>query len=121
MELTPRLPFYATGRAILVVDQESMLPVYRVVYDRSGAYLRTIVGSWALASTKDGVERFPVEAFSFIVEDGAEIVSTLGTRQVTLFRSEAAPRLAERWPLFRIERHLESEGSDDPAAAAPAP
>lgn len=82
LELSPRDPFYTTGKMILAVDKQSMLPFYKVVYDRDGSLLKTVIGSWGLARETEASPRFPFAAFVLVVHAKENKVSTLTTQQV---------------------------------------
>jgi hypothetical protein len=88
LEIDTADPYYASGREILIVDQELMLPIYKLVYDRIGEYRKTIVGSWALARSKDGKTVFPFSAFVMAVDQASQSVTTLSTRDVQTFQGK---------------------------------
>ena len=68
LELLSRDPFLAYGRQVLYVDVMSMLPVYKIVYSRTGKLLKTIMTGWGLASTKENSEKLPYPAFTIIYD-----------------------------------------------------
>ena len=105
LEITPRDPHYAGGRQVLVVDQGLMLPVYKIVYDRSGDYLKTVIGGWSLAGDKAGRERYPF--LSFLLAVDRTTTRTVGiTNQFVKFFSEHDEKAAERYrKLLDINSH----------------
>ncbi len=48
LDLVSTNPFSLYGRQVLYVDKESMLPVYKIVFDRSGRHWKSVIGSFAL-------------------------------------------------------------------------
>lgn len=85
LELSPRDPYYLTGREVLVVDQESFLPVYRIVYDRIGDYLKTTVGGWGLGRSNDGRVAFPFSTFVLSVDRNEQAIVAVTADQVQTF------------------------------------
>lgn len=112
LELSPRDPFYQSGRQILVVDQESMLPVYKVVYNRHGGYQRTIVGGWGLAATEDGSIRFPFSAYVLAVEQGFDPAVCVSHNYVRTFLGKRTKLSSDLDNLLHIEAHGRKEGSN---------
>lgn len=105
LEITPRDPHYAGGRQVLVVDQGMMLPVYKIVYDRAGDYLKTVIGGWSLAGDKAGKERYPF--LSFLLAVDRTTTRNVGvTNQFVKFFSEHDDKAAERYRrLLDISAH----------------
>lgn len=85
IELAPKDPYYSVGREILIVDQESQLPFYKLVYDRFGEYRKTIIGSWGLAQARDGRVRFPFSTFVMAVDRDSQSTTVLTTLQARTF------------------------------------
>ncbi|MFN8391049.1 MAG: DUF1329 domain-containing protein [Bdellovibrionota bacterium] len=90
IEVFPTDPFYAYGREILIVDQEMMLPVYKLVYDRIGEYRKTVLGGWGLARSKDGKTAFPFSAFVMAVDQSSQTVTAITTQQIQSFQGKDA-------------------------------
>lgn len=105
LELSPKDPFYQAGRQILVVDQESMLPVYKVVYNRHGGYQRTIVGGWGLAATEDGSIRFPFSAYVLAVEQGFDPAVCVSHSYIRTFLGKSTKLSADLETLLHVEAH----------------
>ncbi|MBX7143568.1 MAG: outer membrane lipoprotein-sorting protein [Oligoflexia bacterium] len=53
VDLSSRDPFAKSGRQVLYVDQENMLPVYRFVYDKTGRLDKTIMALYGSAADSD--------------------------------------------------------------------
>lgn len=103
IEATTRDPYSNCGRQVLVVDQEMMLPVYKIVYDQRGDYLKTVVGGWGLAAYQD--RRVPFSAFVLSVEQGDKPVTALSTTNARTFLGEKSKRADELRALFDISEH----------------
>ena len=85
IELLPTDPYYGFGKEILIVDQELMLPVYKLVYDRIGEYRKTVIGGWGQAKSKDSKISFPFCAFVLAVDQTSQGVTSMTTQQVQTF------------------------------------
>lgn len=109
LELNPRNPFYASGRQLLVIDQESMLPVYKVVYARDGSYKKTVIGAWGLASSADGQIRFPFSSFVIAVPQSKRNVVALGTNFVESFLGEESKQAQSIRSALNIQIHAGAE------------
>jgi hypothetical protein len=68
LEVLSRDPFLAYGRQVLYVDVLSMLPVYKIVYSRTGKLLKTIMTGWGLASNKANDQKVPYPAFTLVYD-----------------------------------------------------
>lgn len=53
LDLASRDPFSASGRQVIYVDQEFMMPVYRFVYDKNGMLDKTIIAMYGSAEDAD--------------------------------------------------------------------
>jgi hypothetical protein len=114
LELSPRDPFYPTGKEILVIDKESMLPIYKVVYDRKGVYHKTVVGSWALAEEPEDAYRFPVLNFLLVVNQGNAPAAVFTTKNIQLFPdkdSMSARDLEAMFDLSAVETDKEKNST----------
>ena len=115
LELVPNDPFYEGGREILFIDQEMMLPVMKITFDRIGELQKTIVGGWGLAERKDRAVVFPFFAFQFSVEQGEAPVTTLTTTSVRKFASKESNGLKSLRTLLQPESYGKPR---EPAAGA---
>ncbi len=113
IELAPKDPYYSVGREILIVDQESQLPFYKLVYDRFGEYRKTVIGSWGLAQARDGRVRFPFSTFVMSVDRDSQSTSVLTTLQARTFLGKDSRLAAELRGLMDPATHKR-------AAAVPA-
>lgn len=113
IELSPKDPYYSVGREILIVDQESQLPFYKLVYDRFGEYRKTVIGSWGLAQARDGRVRFPISTFVMAVDRDSQSTTVLTTLQARTFLGKES-RLANEL------RSLLDPANHKRVAAAPA-
>ena len=95
VELEPKDPFYLTGKEILVVDQESMLPFYKLVYERNGGYKKTVFGAWALASDSSGAARLPFLAGLASVEHQSRVAAAITTDSVRTFLGRETKRSSD--------------------------
>lgn len=99
LELAPLDPFYGEGRQVLIVDQESMLPVYRIAYDRKGAFLKFVVGGWHLATTDNHQIRFPILGFLLVVDQTSNKATSFTLKSARTFqgRDTAAARDVQKF------------------------
>lgn len=81
IELTSKDPFSEYGRQVLYVDAESMLPVYKFVFDKTGKYLKTVITSFGLAEAEGGV-RVPYPSFTLIDDPSLAHSTVLSYRAV---------------------------------------
>lgn len=51
LELVYQDIFSDSGRALLIIDAESSLPIYKFVYDQKGDLLRSVIGIWGRAES----------------------------------------------------------------------
>ena len=131
IEITPIDPYAVNGKEILIVDQESQLPVYKLVYDRIGEYRKTVIGAWGLARTKDGKVAFPFAAFVLALDQSAQSATGATTELVqTFLGKDTRPAVQLRtWldPAKYAKKVVPKEGADreeaeeDEAADAEAP
>ena len=94
VEVSPKDPYYTTGRAVVVVDQELMLPVYKVVYDCGGSYSKMVIGSWNLAMSESGDVRFSVPSFVLAVDRDEEKAMAFTVLQARTFLGVESPAVA---------------------------
>ena len=119
LELHSRDPFYAVGREVLVVDKESMLPVYKVVYDRFGSYSKTLVAGWHFAtlSSPKGKDplRFPFLGFLLAVDRQGARATALSTHTVQTFLGEKSGHAADVYKAMRevVPSEEEEEGKEE--------
>jgi hypothetical protein len=107
LELSPRDPAYLAGRQVLVIDKLSMLPVYKVVYGRSGEFERMVFGAWSLANSKDEAIKFPLASFVFGVDRNAKQAMAFSSDYVRTFLGAESKAAAELRSLLSIESHGE--------------
>jgi len=102
IELQPRDPYSLYGRQVLWVDRLSQLPVYKLVYDRSGAVSKVVVSAWGLAASADHQRKVPFPLLTFI-----EDLQTQDHTLVEVSRFSACSALSAEQPLSSFEaRHL---------------
>ncbi len=122
IELTPKEPLYSAGREILVVDKESLLPVYKLAYDNLGVMQRVVIGSWGLASSKNENTKFPFCAFVLAVQAVGRDAMALVTRQVFLIQPQNSSFMKRADALLNIAAHGKKEATksvkaeDEPGA-----
>jgi len=118
IEVSPKDPYSNYGREILMVDQESMLPVYKLVYDRIGEYRKTVLGGWGLARSKDGKLRVPFNAFVISVDQSNQTVNTLTTQSIQLFgQKEGRAGQVRTWLDLSKYPHAEQKKAEPESAA----
>lgn len=125
IEVVPIDPYSVNGKEIVIVDQESMLPVYKLVYDRIGEYKKTVIGAWGLARTKDEKVAFPFIAFVLALDQNAQSATALTTELVqTLLGKDGRPAAQLKGWLdpqkYQRKDDEEGEGEKKPAPAASA-
>ncbi len=115
IEVQHRDPFRKMGREILVVDMESMRPVYKVVYDQYGEFHHLVMGGWSLAQSKDGMRSVPFASFVVSVSRSSRRATAFSTRFLKLFpdpKSELAVRARRR---LSVEGHTPATPKTKPA------
>ena len=128
LEITPRDPYYAAGRQILVVDKESMRPFYKVVFDASGEYEKTVAAAWSLAKSKDGSVRFPFAAFVLGVDATGKNAMTFTAQFLRTFQGKDSKLALSLRRLLDIRSHArdakigtpEKKPAEDAATKRPA-
>lgn len=68
IEISPIDPYYLNGREEVYLDAETMLPFYKIVYDRSGRHWKTVVIGWGFGKTKDGLRVVPIPGFQIVLD-----------------------------------------------------
>ena len=68
IELATKDPYSLYGREILYVDSGTMMPVYKIVFDRAGRHWKTIISSFGIASTRDRERRIPYNGFTVVLD-----------------------------------------------------
>ncbi|MBL7662705.1 hypothetical protein JNK13_08130 [bacterium] len=92
-EIIPEDGFLLTGRQVLVVDEESGLPVYKIVYARDGTYEKTVIGIWGLVNAtvaNSSTVRQNFLAQLIVIDSNLEKVTTLTNQIVKVFTAEAS-------------------------------
>ena len=121
LELSPLDPYYLAGRQILVVDKETMLPVYKVVYDRAGAYQKTVVSAWSRAISDDKKTSFPVNSFTLVVDKDGTHAMTVSADYVRTFQGADNAVSGIFAKLFDITAHEETKKSEPEVAPTGTP
>lgn len=57
IEIMPHEPYSTYGRQVLYVDSESMLPLYKIVYDKSGQLYKLVMSAFAYGITEGKREK----------------------------------------------------------------
>lgn len=68
VDLTSKDPYSIYGRQSLYVDSETFLPAIKIVFDRSGHQMKTVIGIYGFAEADDKTRRLPFLAY-MILED----------------------------------------------------
>jgi len=118
LEINPKDPFSTHGTELLFVDQESMLPFYKVVYDQKGLFNRFIMCAWNLVSGADERNRFPVPAFILGIDRKGEHAQAFEVQYVRKLSAES--ELTKKMELlFDIREHDKRAPKKEPAAGGP--
>lgn len=81
VELTPRDPYSLYGREILYVDKEMMLPLYKLVYDRTGNLWKIVIASFGLVETQGHIS--PYNAFLIVYDVKDDSAALLGATSIS--------------------------------------
>jgi hypothetical protein len=73
IQMTSLDPYSLHGRQVLYIDPESMLPLYKVVYDRAGRSSKLIYTIFGLASSNDNQRKIPVPFFTVAIDMRREV------------------------------------------------
>ena len=105
IEIESQNPYRVGGREILVVDKGSMLPIYKIVYDQAGQYLRTVVGVWTLGlGTTEKTKRFPFLASVLVVDGRSREAALIETTYVQTFYGRLTEASKELRSLLKPKR-----------------
>ncbi len=88
IELSSKDPYYTVGKQILVVDQETMLPIYKVVYDQRSRYFKTVFGGWGFVSK--GEQQLPILSFLVSVDRTASEAMAIITDNAQIFPEDSS-------------------------------
>ena len=66
IEISTRDPYSLSGRQILYIDQETMLPAVNVVFDRAGKLWKVVISAFGLAVAPD--RRVPFQAWEVVAD-----------------------------------------------------
>ena len=66
IEASSRDPYSLSGRQVIYIDRDSMMPVYRIVYDRGGDLWKIVISGNAMFKASDSVE--PFQAFEVVID-----------------------------------------------------
>ena len=105
VELTPNDPFYPHSRQILFVDQESMLPLYRLSYDISGRLAKIVMGVWAQATSADQQVGIPIPALVVVSNADATQVCAINTLAARTFYPEHSAARDSFQRMLDISQH----------------
>jgi len=124
LELTPRDPYYETGREILIVDKRSMLPVYKIVYDKYGDFSRIVMAAWGFAQVKGSSAGLPFVGFLLGIDRGARQAMTFTPHRVKMFAPETSgkkmvPEKREMLSLFDVRNHGKQLKPEPPKVFVP--
>lgn len=114
VELVPSDAYYGWGKQLLVVDQETLLPAYKLVYDMRGRFSKMVMGAWSLAISEDQKTKLPVLCFNLVVDAGDEGATAMTTQAVHLFTSEGGELLASLRQLLTLAKEEEEKGKEEP-------
>lgn len=68
VELTSQDPFALYGRQVLYVDSETMLPLFKVVFNRAGNLWKIVMTAFGLAATDDNSRKVPFPVFTAVLD-----------------------------------------------------
>jgi hypothetical protein len=68
IELNSQDPFRLYGRQVVYVDQTSMLPMYKFVYDRLGHLWKTVIGAYGFMDSGAENVRRPYPAYVIVID-----------------------------------------------------
>lgn len=60
IEAQPAEPYYSTGKQVFFIDQETWLPMMKLVYAKDGQYKGLFMAIWSLARDKLGKKSIPI-------------------------------------------------------------
>jgi hypothetical protein len=112
LELFPRDPYYSSGKSILVIDSESMLPIYKVVHDRKGEVEKTVLAAWSFAKSADGSKSFPFPGFILSVNRNARQAMTFTSQRVQTYWGKLDIGGSSLEPLVELPKEKETETTD---------
>ncbi len=67
LDLQSQDPYSLYGHQVLYVDAETMLPIYKFVYDRAGVFWKSVIMIYGFAANKDG-ERLAYPSEELVVD-----------------------------------------------------
>ena len=68
LEVSSKDPYYLYGREELYLDAETMLPFYKIVYDRAGRHWKTIIVGWSFGRSRDGLRFIPIPGYEVVLD-----------------------------------------------------
>lgn len=80
LELNPQDPFALHGRQVLYIEPASMLPVYKVVFNRAGMLWKLVIGAYSLGATSDFNRKVPLPFFTLIYDFTTQEISIIDYR-----------------------------------------
>lgn len=90
IELNSQDPFRLYGRQVLYVDQTSMLPMYKFVYDRLGHLWKTVIGAYGFMDSGAENTRHPYPAYVIVIDHAKNRSFILDFALITLCDSTTA-------------------------------
>ncbi len=72
LELAIKDPYSLYGRSILYIDASAQVPIYNVIFDRTGKRFKTIINGYGLAAAPDRSVKIPFLAFAVVLDHQSE-------------------------------------------------
>lgn len=123
IELVSQDPFSLYGRQILYVDTELMLPIYKVVYNRSGQLWKTVIGSYGLAGVQGSSAKSPYPAYTVVIDHLKNEAFVIDFSRITMCAEPTPPlTLADFDPkrFTDVSKRVQQAATPTPAVQVPA-
>lgn len=105
-------PYSLEGWQVLYVDQETLLPMYRFVFDKTGRLWKTILSSFGLAETEDKSFRIAYPIFTAVRDHVSGQASLLNYEEFQFCPQDLADRESEFLPsVLGPKSEVTEEGS----------
>jgi hypothetical protein len=88
LDIIPKDPYSHYGRQVMYVDQDSQLPIFKVVYDQSGAHWKTVIQVNGLGKTEDLSYKSLVPVYTLVFDrlnKSAALIAYSNTRFCSSF------------------------------------
>lgn len=124
VELYGKDPYSLYGRQVVYVDHESMLPLYKFVYDRSGHLWKSIIGVYGLAASHDRSIRRVYQSLMYIYDHRDNSVQILRFPRYTTCTTETEMLRSAQFDPHRLWPRDDAkaiEGETQTQTATPAP